>query len=224
MAPGASVHVVPWTPTARPRRVPLAARRGVAAIGSWSHEPNVDAVRWLVSDIMPRVWDAAPRVELLVVGSDWPAHVAWITDPRVRLVGAVTSIETLLGMLRATVAPLRFGAGLKGKVLDSFACEVPCVMTPIAAEGFALEGALPGLVAEDAATLASLIVRLHEQTPFHRAAARDGLALAARFSAEAVQAAMATAIAGGAGSAARLQAKGAGAEAAPVPVPASAGG
>ncbi len=222
VTPGASVHVVPWTPTARPRRVPLAARRGVAAIGSWSHEPNVDAVRWLVSDIMPRVWDAAPRVELLVVGSDWPAHVAWITDPRVRLVGAVTSIETLLGMLRATVAPLRFGAGLKGKVLDSFACEVPCVMTPIAAEGFALEGALPGLVAEDAATLASLIVRLHEQTPFHRAAARDGLALAARFSAEAVQAAMATAIAGGAGSAARLQAKGAGAEGAPVP--ASVGG
>ncbi|MGA3401019.1 MAG: Hint domain-containing protein [Acetobacteraceae bacterium] len=194
VAPGASVHVVAWTPLARPRPVPLAARRGVAAIGSWSHEPNVDAVRWLVSDIMPRVWAAAPRIELLVVGSDWPARVPWIADARVRLVGAVTSIETLLGMLRATVAPLRFGAGLKGKVLDSFACEVPCVMTPIAAEGFPLEGTLPGLVAEDAATLAGLIVRLHEESPFHRAAAGDGLALAARFSPESVRAAMAVAI------------------------------
>jgi hypothetical protein len=194
VAPGASVHVVAWTPQARPRAMPLAARQGVAAIGSWSHEPNVDAVRWLVSDIMPRVWAAAARIELLVVGSDWPARVPWITDPRVRLVGAVTSIETLLGMLRLTVAPLRFGAGLKGKVLDSFACEVPCVMTPVAAEGFPLEGSLPGLVGEDAATLASLIVRLHEESPFHRAAAGDGLLLAAKFSPQAVQAAMAAAV------------------------------
>ncbi len=194
VAPGASVHVVPWTPTARPRPMPLAARQGVAAIGSWSHEPNVDAVRWLVSDIMPRVWAAAPRIELLVVGTDWPARVPWITDARVRLVGPVTSIETLLGMLRLSVAPLRFGAGLKGKVLDSFACEVPCVMTPIAAEGFPLAGTLPGLVGDDAATLASLIVRLHQETPFQRAAARDGLALAATFSAEAVRSAMAVAV------------------------------
>jgi hypothetical protein len=112
----------------------------------------------------------------------------------VRLVGAVTSIETLLGMLRLTVAPLRFGAGLKGKVLDSFACEVPCVMSPVAAEGFPLEGVLPGLVGEDAATLASLIVRLHEESAFHRAAAADGLALAAKFSPEAVRTALAAAV------------------------------
>jgi hypothetical protein len=194
VAPGASVHVVAWTPGARPRPVPLAARQGVAAIGSWSHEPNVDAVRWLVSDIMPRVWAEAPPIELLVVGSDWPTRVPWITDKRVRLVGAVTSIETLLGMLRVSVAPLRFGAGLKGKVLDSFACEVPCVMTPVAAEGFPLEGTLPELVADDAATLASLIVRLHEDAPFHRAAAGDGLALTEKFSRDAVRAAMAAAV------------------------------
>jgi O-antigen biosynthesis protein len=112
----------------------------------------------------------------------------------VRLVGAVPSIGRLLSMPRLTVAPLRFGAGLKGKVLDSFACKVPCVMTPIAAEGFPLEGALPGLVAEDAAALGALIVRLHEEPPFHRAAARDGQALAAKFSAEAVRSAMAAAV------------------------------
>ncbi|HEY1935885.1 MAG TPA: Hint domain-containing protein [Acetobacteraceae bacterium] len=198
-APRASVHVVPWTPPVRPRPVPLAARQGVAVIGSWSHEPNVDAVRWLVSDIMPRVWETAPGIELLVIGSDWPAQVPWITDARVRMAGAVGSIESVLAMLRLTVAPLRFGAGLKGKVLDSFACEVPCVMTPLAAEGFPLEGALPGLVADDAAALAALIVRLHQDTPFHRAAARDGLALAARFDVEAVRAAMARVVGLGAG-------------------------
>jgi hypothetical protein len=201
-APGASVHVVPWTPPVQQRPVPLAARQGVAVIGSWSHEPNVDAVHWLVSDIMPLVWAAAPGIELLVVGSDWPAQVPWITDARVRLVGAVGSIEAVLAMPRLTVAPLRFGAGLKGKVLDSFAAGVPCVMTPLAAEGFPLEGALPGLVADDAATLAALIVRLHQEPAFQREAARDGLALAARFDAEAVCAAMARVVGMGAASAA----------------------
>jgi len=96
--------------------------------------------------------------------------------------------------VRATVAPLRFGAGLKGKVLDSFACEVPCVMSPVAAEGFPLAGSLPDLVSDDPATLAALIVRLHQEPPFHRAAARDGLAMAARFSADSVRAAMARAV------------------------------
>ena len=192
-APGASVHVVAWTPSARPRPVPLAARQGLAAIGSWMHEPNVDAVRWLVSDIMPLVWAAAPKLELLVAGSDWPARVPWIGDPRVKLVGPVGSIDSLLATVRLTAAALRFGAGLKGKVLDSFAAEVPCVMTPVAAEGFPLDGALPNLVAEDAAALAALIVKLHQERPFHRAAARDGLALAARFSPDAVRTAMARA-------------------------------
>ena len=196
VAPGASVHVVPWTPQVWPQPVVFAARRDVAAIGSWSHEPNVDAVRWLVSDIMPRVWDLAPAIELLVVGSDWPAHVPWIVDHRVRLVGAVDSLESLLAMLRVTVAPLRFGAGLKGKVLDSFAAKVPCVMTPVAAEGFKLNGALRGLVAEDSGALASLIVRLHQDPAFNRAAAGEGLAMAAAFSADAVRAAMAGVLGG----------------------------
>ena len=107
-ARGAAVHVVPWTPLVKPRPMPFAARRDVVAIGSWSHEPNVDAVRWLVSGIMPRVWQQAP-INLLVVGSDWPSHVPWIADPRVRLVGPVASMETLLATPRLSVAALRFG-------------------------------------------------------------------------------------------------------------------
>ncbi len=64
-------------------------------------------------------------------------------------------------MVRLTVAPLRFGAGIKGKVLDSLAAGLPCVMTPIAAEGLELTGPLAGLVGADVAALAALILRLH---------------------------------------------------------------
>jgi hypothetical protein len=63
--------------------------------------------------------------------------------------------------VRLTVAPLRFGAGIKGKVLDSFAAGLPCVMTPIAAEGLPLSAALQGLVGDNPAALAERVVRYH---------------------------------------------------------------
>ncbi|HET8996480.1 MAG TPA: Hint domain-containing protein, partial [Acetobacteraceae bacterium] len=196
LAPGAVVHVVPWVPLTRPSPVPFGARQGVACIGGWMHEPNVDAVRWLTASIMPLVWERAPRIALLVVGSAWPESVPWIADPRIRVVGQVGSLDPLLSLVRLTVAPLRFGAGLKGKVLDSFAAEVPVVMTPVAAEGLALEGAARGLVGEGAEALAALILRAHEDAAFNRAAGLAGRRLAeTQFTADAVKAALQRAVA-----------------------------
>jgi hypothetical protein len=82
-------------------------------------------------------------------------------------------------MVRLTVAPLRYGAGVKGKVLDSFAAGVPCVMSEVAAEGLALPPALAAPVGRDAAELAALICRLHASREDHDAAAA-GLALVRR--------------------------------------------
>jgi len=97
--------------------------------------------------------------------------------------------------VRLTVAPLRFGAGLKGKVLDSFAAAVPAVMTPLAAEGFPLEGAARELVADNAEDLAALIVRAHEDAAFNRAAGTAGRGLVAEaFSADAVRSALQRAV------------------------------
>ncbi len=215
-APAARVQVVPWTPTVRPHPMPFAARQGVAFIGSWTHEPNVDAVRWLAGTIMPLVWAQAPHIELLVAGSSWPTQLPWITDPRLRLLGPVESLEALLAVVRLTVAPLRFGAGLKGKVLDSLAAELPCVMTWLAAEGFELDGGgqgfaanasnstsalrdetadLAALVADDAKALADRIVRSHETAGLNRAAASAGRRLVeAAYTPDAVQSALAQAI------------------------------
>src|SRR6185437_16188603 len=66
--------------------------------------------------------------------------------------------------VRLTVAPLRFGAGIKGKVLNSFAAGIPCVMTPIGAEGLSLDRELQNLVATSAEELADKIAKLHRET------------------------------------------------------------
>ena len=78
-----------------------------------------------------------------------------------------------------TVAPLQFGAGIKGKVIDSLAAGVPCICTPVAAEGIPLGPALASLVAPDASGLAAAILRLHRDPTLHAACRREGLSLVA---------------------------------------------
>lgn len=97
----------------------------------------------------------------------------------------------MLNAVRLTVAPLRYGAGIKGKVLESFASGVPCVMTPIAAEGLPLpEDVLP-LVAHNADQFGELCLRLHSQERANGQAAVGGRRMIdSGFGADSVAAAM----------------------------------
>ncbi len=196
IAPGAEVHVVPWSAPVAARPPGFADRGGLAFVGGAAHAPNIDAVRWLTEAIMPAVWVRHPAMECLITGAGWPERLPR-PDARIRVLGVVDDLAEVFDQVRLSVAPLRFGAGLKGKVLDSLAAGLPCVMTPIAAEGFALPPALRRLVAEDAAALAEAICRLHEDAAEHAAAARAGLQLVRRaFSPDAVDAALREAVTG----------------------------
>jgi glycosyltransferase involved in cell wall biosynthesis len=115
----------------------------------------------LIRDILPLVWARDPGITCRIIGHGWDAARLPGVDPRIEVLGAVDDLDAVLGQARLSVAPLRFGAGLKGKVLDSLAAGLPCVMTPIAAEGLELTGPLAGLVGADAPALAELILRLH---------------------------------------------------------------
>ncbi len=86
--------------------------------------------------------------------------VRGLAGPDVEVVGQVPDLSGVLGRIRLTVAPLRYGAGVKGKVLDSFAAGVPCVMSAVAAEGLELPAEVSHLVVDDEQRMASLIVRL----------------------------------------------------------------
>jgi glycosyltransferase involved in cell wall biosynthesis len=175
--PGARIHVVPWPITPAGGQVPFAERCGVAFIGSHAQDPNPDALHWLVSEIMPRVWERQAGIECLIVGHGWPTALTRGVDPRVKLVGPVEQLSTIFDRVRLCVAPLRFGAGLNGKVLESLAAGVPCVMSPIAAEGIPLPPVLQGLVGCEAQEIAMLICRAHEDAAFNAAVAQAGQGL-----------------------------------------------
>jgi len=172
--PGVHVHVVPWHVRTQ-RRVPGFDRRhGVAFIGNFSHAPNVDAAVWLVEGIMPLVRAMAPDVTCFIAGADMPERITRLARQGVAIMGTVPDLRDVLDRVRLTVASLRYGAGIKGKVLESLAHGVPCVMTPIAAEGLDLPDALTGLISDEAAGIAERIVRLHETRKAHNSAVRHG--------------------------------------------------
>lgn len=107
-------------------------------VGSFAHQPNVDAVRWFVADILPLVRHHRPAIQLHIVGADAPWDIFALQDqPGIRLHGRISddALRQLYRQVTLVVAPLRFGAGVKGKVVEALAYGLPVVTTPIGAEG-----------------------------------------------------------------------------------------
>jgi glycosyltransferase involved in cell wall biosynthesis len=156
----------------------------------------VDAALWLVREVMPRVWQRLPELVCTLVGSHMPPQVQALAAPRVEAKGHVADLAPVYARRLVAVAPLRYGAGIKGKVLEALACGLPCVMTPMAAEGLPLDRTLASLVAADADGLAALIVALHEDPDWHAAAGESGLGLIRQhYSDQALDAALQAALA-----------------------------
>ena len=189
--PRSKIHTVMWSMMPRPTRVPFAERSGVAFIGSYDHAPNLDASRWLIDEIMPLVRKHKPSIECLLVGSNMPDQLRHLCKDGVVPIGYVKDLAEVFEKVRLTVAPMTYGAGIKGKVIDSLSAGLPCVCTPVAAEGLDLSEALQACVAESAEGLAELICKLHENEEANLACGRAGPDyVGAAFSNEKLDAAM----------------------------------
>lgn len=195
-AAGAHVCVVPWSYSPAPAADGGSATEGVVFVGGFRHAPNVDAAKWLVREVMPLVWHDLPALRCTLVGSHMPDEIRALGSHRVEVPGHVPDLMPIYRRRRVAVAPLRFGAGIKGKVLEAFAAGLPCVMTPTAAEGIPLTPALGScLVHESAKSLAAAIVALHQDLAAWQAAVEAGQALIAQhYSDAAMDAALTTAL------------------------------
>jgi O-antigen biosynthesis protein len=194
--PDVNVHVLAWAVPIRPRIIEFANRTGVAFIGGYEHRPNLDAARWLMDEIMPLVWQQNPEIDCLLVGSNMPDEMLTMSRKGIVPVGYTNDLQEIFDRVRLTIAPLRYGAGLKGKVLESLASGVPCVCTSVAAEGFVLPDLLTAHVADAPTALAQLICHLHESGVVNDEWACLGLQYAsAQFSEERIDYLMKAAIA-----------------------------
>ncbi|MET3035161.1 glycosyltransferase family 4 protein [Chryseobacterium sp. NRRL B-14859] len=158
--------------------------KGIIFIGS-IHEPNIDAVKFLYEKIMPLVWKTNPDLEVSVIG-----NVADKLDikqyPQFKFLGFVESIEEHFMNSKIMVAPLRFGAGVKGKIGQAFEYFFPVVTTDIGAEGMRLTDRKNVLIANDEESFAQAILQLNNDEELWNTLSQNSIDSLKPFSIEAV--------------------------------------
>lgn len=159
---GAKVMKCPWVVEAAAQAPPFEARSGVAFLGSYNHPPNEEAVVYFVNEIMPELRRRLPGVKFHVYGSNAPKTLKALADDDVVIEGFVDDVAEVYNGCRVFVAPLRSGAGIKGKVIGALAAGAPSVVSPLAAEGIGLSAGSEAFVAEAPEDWVRAIVSLYQ--------------------------------------------------------------
>ena len=177
LLPHARVCVIPIVRDIPGRRQGFAPRHGVVFVGGFQHRPNVDAIVSFVHEVWPLV-RARLATTLSIIGADAPPDVQALTNAAdgIELRGYVADLDAALASCRLTVAPLRYGAGIKGKIVSSIGAGVPCVASAVAVEGMGLSGQVR--VATTPQEFADAIVELHETQDIWNALSDAGLQFA----------------------------------------------
>lgn len=175
--PDADVRVSPIITDVNGCRNPFEARKDICFVGGFQHTPNIDAVTFFVKEVLPLVNKALPDVVFKIIGSKPPAQLDALPSDNVEVLGFVQDLEPIWSSIRLSVAPLRFGAGVKGKVCMSLSYGVPVVCTPIAAEGMGLQDGKDVLIGATAEELAKQIIRAYTDPELWSALSNAGMTL-----------------------------------------------
>jgi GT2 family glycosyltransferase len=165
-----NIIVYPYTIDIRRSQRSYDDRLHVCFVGGYMHDPNVDAVVYFVREIWPLVKPKlAPDAKFFIVGPDAPESVRRLASEDIVVTGHLPVLDDLLDNCRLAVAPLRYGAGIKGKLVMSLANGLPSVASSIAVEGMRLAHEEQVLVADDPQGFAAEIVRLYgDRELWHR--------------------------------------------------------
>ena len=134
------------------------------SIGNFRHAPNWDAVLWMKTTLWPLIRARLPRAQLHIYGAYTPPKATALHNPAqgFHIMDWAEDALEVMSAARVCLAPLRFGAGIKGKLVDAMLCGTPSVTTPIGAEAMHGDAPWPGAVALDANTFAEQAVQLYE--------------------------------------------------------------
>jgi len=153
----------------------FAERKDLFFVGGYQHPPNIDAAQWFVSSIWPLVQAELPGVNFHLIGSKAPERIKRLHGNGVVFHGFVEDLNPWLDGCRLAVAPLRYGAGVKGKVNISMSRGQPVVATPAAVEGLQAHDGKDVLVADNAADFAAAVVRLYQDQVLWEKLSQGGL-------------------------------------------------
>ena len=138
----------------------LPGNRNLLFVGGFSHDPNIDAVMWLCGEIFPLIREAIPGITLTIAGSNPPEDIRRFQSDTIKVTGYVPSLTPIYRNSIISVAPLRYGAGMKGKVGEAMAFGLPVVTTSIGAQGMGLVHRVNSMISDSPEEFAASVVEL----------------------------------------------------------------
>ncbi|MGB8634240.1 MAG: glycosyltransferase [Rhodanobacteraceae bacterium] len=174
-APGARVEILSNVHAIRGSDACFEERSGLLFVGGFQHPPNIDAMLWFVGEVLPLVHAELPEIDLHIVGSKLVPEIKALAGERVTVHGFVEDIEPMLEQARISIAPLRYGAGVKGKVNSAMSRGLPVVATPMAVEGIDAEAGRDVLVGESAQNFAKAVIDLYRNPRLWAELSRNGV-------------------------------------------------
>jgi len=154
---------------------PFEAREGMLFVGGYRHPPNVDAATWFAREIAPLLKERLPGVKAFIAGSNAPRTVMELQGDNLEVLGFVPDIEAWIDRCRVMVSPLRYGAGVKGKVNQSMSRGLPVVATRPSIEGMHLVEGEEVLVADEPQAFAEAVARAYTDPALWNRLSRAGV-------------------------------------------------
>ena len=171
------LHLTPWVLEEKQQGPSFSKRNGISFLGGYNHKPNIEAVEYLVKDIMPILAKKRPDIVLFLYGSNMPEAFKEYEADNIKIIGFAEHLDDVYHSHRVFVAPLLSGAGIKGKVLESMAYGLPTVLSEVAAEGTGLTHGISTMIAQKPEEWVEAIVKLYDDEKLWNRFAENELAL-----------------------------------------------
>ena len=173
--PGKSVQLVSNIVDVPGSKTPFALRRDYLFIGGFQHRPNIDAVLFFVQKIYPLLSEHLGDAKFYIIGDKAPPEIAGLATERIVVAGLQRDVRPFFNSVKLSVAPLRFGAGVKGKINQSMAFGVPVVATSLAVEGMDLTDREDILLADEPEDFARALIELYESEDLWNRLSENGI-------------------------------------------------
>jgi len=173
--PGKSIEIVPTIVEVPGSKTPFSLRRDFLFIGGFQHTPNIDAVIFFLEKIHPLVKEHLSDAKFYIIGDKTPPEVIALATDNVIVAGLQPDVRPFFESVKLSVAPLRYGAGIKGKINLSMGFGVPVVATSLAVEGIALTNREDILIADEPKEFARALLELYESEDLWNRLSQNGI-------------------------------------------------
>ena len=143
-------------------------------VGSFLHEPNIDAMLYFCNDVFPLIVQKVPNVRVKIIGSSPTPAIKDLARDGIEVIGFVPDVKPYLESSYVSIAPLRYGSGIKGKIGEAMAYGLPVVTTTIGIQGFGLTPSKDVLVSDTAEGFAQLTCDLLQDPALYQAIRSNG--------------------------------------------------